>query len=311
MKKLYSLVAVAMISVAAFAQTPTQVVNETFSYTGALNANGWSTHSGTSAQLLADGTTGNMVAGSSEDLTNAFSTPYPVSAGMINRATYSATINVPSATGLTTSGDYFLMLAATSGATVTNFYGRLFIKGSATGYTLGILNNSGGTASYGTEIPYGTAANILVDYTVNNSVTPATNVATLQINAQPLLTNGTGTGALPTNIASIAIREAGNATSGTGSIKIDDIIVTTYSSYLAVSDLASVKNTFVKNTFVQNEINFGAKADVKIYSMNGQVVKSASVSENKSLEVADLASGMYIVTGTVEGQAVSTKIIKK
>ena len=45
--------------------------------------------------------------------------------------------------------------------------------------------------------------------------------------------------------------------------------------------------------------------------MNGQVVKSASVSENKSLEVADLASGMYIVTGTVEGQAVSTKIIKK
>ena len=45
--------------------------------------------------------------------------------------------------------------------------------------------------------------------------------------------------------------------------------------------------------------------------MNGQVVKSASVNENTSLNVADLAKGMYIVTGTVNGKAVSEKIIKK
>lgn len=80
---------------------------------------------------------------------------------------------------------------------------------------------------------------------------------------------------------------------------------------LSVSDITSVKSNFVRNTMVNNEINFGTKADVKVYNMNGQVVKSASVSENNNLEVSDLAPGMYIVTGTVNGEAVSQKILKK
>ena len=80
---------------------------------------------------------------------------------------------------------------------------------------------------------------------------------------------------------------------------------------LGVSDVNSVKSNFVRNTMVNNEINFGTKADVKVYNMNGQVVKTASVSENKNLDAADLAPGMYIVTGTVNGEAVSQKILKK
>ena len=67
----------------------------------------------------------------------------------------------------------------------------------------------------------------------------------------------------------------------------------------------------MKNNVVDNNILFSAKADVKVISMNGQVVKSASVNENTTLDVASLAKGMYIVTGTVNGQAVSQKIIKK
>ena len=81
---------------------------------------------------------------------------------------------------------------------------------------------------------------------------------------------------------------------------------------LAVSDLSKVKGSFVKNTFVKNEgITFGAQAkDVKVYNMFGQVVKTASVKENETLNVAELAKGNYIVTGTVNNQPVSQKILK-
>ncbi|WP_027380950.1 T9SS type A sorting domain-containing protein [Chryseobacterium daeguense] len=92
---------------------------------------------------------------------------------------------------------------------------------------------------------------------------------------------------------------------------IDDIVVSA-STTLAVSDLSKSKNNFVKNTFVKNEeITFGAEAkDVKIYNMFGQVVKTASVKENGSVNVAELAKGNYIVTGTVNNQPVSQKILK-
>lgn len=84
------------------------------------------------------------------------------------------------------------------------------------------------------------------------------------------------------------------------------------SSTLAVADFGKAKSEFVKNTFVKsNEITFGAQAkDVKVYNMFGQVVKTASVKENESLNVAELQKGNYIVTGTVNNQPVSQKILK-
>ncbi|GAA4150267.1 T9SS type A sorting domain-containing protein [Chryseobacterium ginsenosidimutans] len=312
MKKIYSFLATVGIVASLMAQNT--VASDNFSYTGALTSNGWVSHSGTAGQLTANGSVANLVAGNSEDANIAFSTPYTIAAGVINKADYSATINVASATGLTTAGDYFLMFGGTAGTSVTFFYGRLYIKGSATGYTLGILNNSGGTATptYGTEIPYGTAANITVTYTVDNVA--STNTATLQINSQPLLSNATGTSAAATSLASVAIREAGTASAGTGNISIDNLVARTYSTTtLAVSDLSSTKaGSFVKNTFVKtNEITFGAQVkDVKVYNMFGQIVKTASVKENESLNVAELQKGNYIVTGTVNNQPVSQKILK-
>ena len=311
MKKIFTILGIATFAVAVSAQTT--VASDNFTYTGALNANGWVTHSGTAAQLTSDGNSASLNAGNSEDVNLAFSTVYAISATGVSKADYSATINIASATGLTTAGDYFLMFGGAAGTTVTTLYSRLYVKGSATGYTLGILNNSGGTATpaYGTEIPYGTPANITVTYTIDNSVATPTNTATLQINSQALLSNATGTGGIPSNLASVAIREAGNATSGTGNISIDNLLVRTYTATLAVTDLSTAQNNFVKNTAVNDEINFSTKADVKVFSMNGQVVKSSTVSENKNLDVADLAPGMYIVTGIVDGQAVSTKVMKK
>jgi hypothetical protein len=89
-------------------------------------------------------------------------------------------------------------------------------------------------------------------------------------------------------------------------------VVRTYRSTLAVSDVSKAKGNLVKNTFVTNEeITFGAQAkDVKVYNMFGQVVKTASVNENESLNVSELQKGSYIVTGTVNNQPVSQKILK-
>lgn len=84
------------------------------------------------------------------------------------------------------------------------------------------------------------------------------------------------------------------------------------SGSLAISDLNKTKQNFVKNTFVTDEeITFGADVkDVKIYTLTGQVVKTGSVKEGSALNVAELAKGNYIVTGTVNNQPVSQKILK-
>ncbi|GEN75935.1 lamin tail domain-containing protein [Chryseobacterium hagamense] len=84
------------------------------------------------------------------------------------------------------------------------------------------------------------------------------------------------------------------------------------SGTLAVSDLAKSNGNFIRNSFVKNnEITFGAETkDVKVYTLSGQLVKTASVKENESLSVAELAKGNYIVTGMVNNKPVSQKILK-
>ncbi|MNU01003.1 hypothetical protein D3C72_2442680 [compost metagenome] len=67
----------------------------------------------------------------------------------------------------------------------------------------------------------------------------------------------------------------------------------------------------MKNTIVANELIFGTVGKVSVVNMNGQVVKTAEVSENSRLDVSSLAKGAYVVTAVVNGQTVSQKIIKK
>lgn len=105
----------------------------------------------------------------------------------------------------------------------------------------------------------------------------------------------------------------GESTGGTFSI--DDVVITgtATTGSLGVSENFTAKiSNFVKNTFVKNdEITFGADAkDVKVYTLTGQLVKTASVKANGTLNIAELAEGNYIVTGTVNNQAVSQKILK-
>ena len=311
MKKIFTLLSIVAIGVSANAQT--EVVNETFSYTGALKDNGWVTHSGTAGQLEADGSVAKIVAGSSEDVNKAFSTSYTIEANKYNKIEYSLTLNVPSQTGLagsTAAGEYFLMLSNQSGTTVSNFYGRFFIrKSSGTGYVLGISNYTG-TAVYSTvELPVATDVSVKVAF----SVSGGNSTSTLTINNETPITSTSAVA--PTVLKSVVIRQAGSATAGTGNVSIDNLVVTTYpSNTLSVGDITKTKNIFLKNTMVDNTLSFQTKgnATVRVYNTNGQLVKTANVSaQNANVNVANLPKGNYVVTAELNGETVSQKILKK
>jgi hypothetical protein len=94
----------------------------------------------------------------------------------------------------------------------------------------------------------------------------------------------------------------------TPNLLVDDIKT---DATLGVIDTNKSKTTLVRNTKVNNEISFGEKANVKIYNVSGSLVKSASVEKNTSLNVSSLPKGIYVVTGEVNGQSVSQKIVKE
>lgn len=311
MKKIFTLLSLTSVFFLANAQT--QVVNETFTFNGALNSNGWVKHSGTAGQLLADGSKVNLVAGNGEDVNKAFSTDYVINPAELNKTEYTFTLNVPSQTGLAASNsgaEYFLMLSNQSGTSVSNFYGRLFIKkGSGAGYVLGI-SNSTSTAVYSTvELPVATDVSVKVAFSVSGT----NSTSTLTINNETPITSTSAVA--PTVLKSIAIRQAGNATAGTGNVSIDNLVVTTYpSNTLSVGDITKTKNIFLKNTMVDNTLSFQTKgnATVRVYNTNGQLVKSATISaQNANVNVANLPKGNYVVTAELNGETVSQKILKK
>lgn len=312
MKKIFTLLSLTSMFFLANAQT--QVVNETFTFNGALKNNGWASHSGTAGQLLADGSKVNLVAGNGEDVNKAFSADYVINPAQLNKTEYTFTLNVPSQTGLAGSNsgaEYFLMLSSQSGNSgVSNFYGRLFIKkGSGAGYVLGI-SNSTSTAVYSTvELPVATDVSVKVAF----SVSGGNSTSTLTINNETPITSTSAVA--PTVLKSVVIRQAGSATAGTGNVSIDNLVVTTYpSNTLSVGDITKTKNIFLKNTMVDNTLSFQTKgnASVKVYNANGQLVKSATISaQNANVNVANLPKGNYVVTAELNGETVSQKILKK
>ena len=311
MKKIFTLLSLTSMFFLANAQT--QVVNETFTFNGALKDNGWVRHSGTTGQLSADGSKVNLVANNDEDVNKAFSTDYVINPAELNKTEYTFTLNVPSQTGLAGSNsgaEYFLMLSSQSGTSVSNFYGRLFIKkGSGAGYVLGI-SNSTSTAVYSTvELPVATDVSVKVAFSVSGS----NSTSTLTINNETPITSTSAVA--PTVLKSVVIRQAGSATAGTGNVSIDNLVVTTYpSNTLSVGDITKTKNIFLKNTMVDNTLSFQTKgnATVRVYNTNGQLVKTANISaQNANVNVANLPKGNYVVTAELNGETVSQKILKK
>lgn len=102
-----------------------------------------------------------------------------------------------------------------------------------------------------------------------------------------------------------------NIASTDDGLAIDDFSITPQGTVLGTIDNKLSDKVFIKNTSVDNELHFGSKTDIKIFNVSGQLVKTASVNENGTLNVIDLHKGIYIVTGNINGKAVSEKIIKR
>ena len=332
MKKLY-ISALLLTAGLSFAQT-----SDSFTGTGALNANGWGTHSGTAGQLVISTgsltypgitSTGGKVAltaGNSEDVNRASTAP------LTSVAYYSAILNLPNTTGLgpnAETGDYFLTTAATTGNTsnsVTAFSGRLYIKtGSvANTFNLGILNNSGGTAAptfVATDFAVNTPIFVVVKYNI------ATNTASLFINplltgieGLPTVTNNTGTTAAPTQIASIAIRQGGPASlaTGTGNVQIDEIKLGATWASVAPLAVAGVKQNEIAglkvypNPLTGSVLNISSESDavksVAIFDVLGKQVLNAKT-VNGTVNASNLTSGVYIVKITEEGKTATKKLV--
>lgn len=101
-----------------------------------------------------------------------------------------------------------------------------------------------------------------------------------------------------------------------GTFSVDDVVIggTVVSTTLGTVDNVNNKTIAFKNTLIDNTLSLQTKGNaiVKVYNMNGQLVKTAQVSTNAAnVDVSALAKGNYVVTAELNGEKISQKIIKK
>lgn len=303
MKKLYSLLAAVIVSATAYSQA-TLPYNETFTYAnGNLLGNGnWVLQgsAGTDEIQVIGGVA--KFDGAGSDLQQLITS---TNSGTIY---YSMNVNVTNTIAATlANGGYF----AGFNQDATTFGGTLWTKKiTDSTYKLGIeVRTAAGATTTWTTADYNInqVYSVIVGYTFGP--TAGDDVTTLWVNGV-LAATDTHAGTDLNPIVGFFLRQ--DSTTETPFIEVDNLrISTVLADVLGVSDVSNLNSNFVRNTMVNDEISFGTKSDVKVYNMNGQVVKSASVSANKNLNVAELQNGMYIVTGTVNGTPVSQKILKK
>lgn len=330
MKKIYTLLLLTSLT-NFFAQTYIP-----FTGTGALNANGWTVHSGTAGQTLILSTpsdsgnslsftglaasTGNrtaMVAGNGEDLN--FPVPTPLT-GVIY---YSALIKVLDATQLDLNsaiGSYGLALTNAATATTTTFQARIYTKQGTTPntFSVGVLNNSGGTAAP-SYISTGLAVNTTHLLVVKFDL--ATNIASLFVNPTPgsaepsaSATNTTGTTAAPTQIAGFVIRQVGTATAGSGNVEVDEVRVGDSFSQVTPANVATNQfqiaglKVYVSNKNLNVTSDNNDLKSVAVYNILGKQVINTTTSGN-TINVSELSSGVYIVKVTEEGKTATRKLV--
>ena len=179
--------------------------------------------------------------------------------------------------------------------------GATYITLKVKGVAGGVSFNAGDGSTAGSKyfnVPAGTTSDVTLSATGANSYTGS-------INANDWITikldlTGVNWGTTPS--FSIKLQK-----SSTNALFVDDIKT---DGTLAVADFTKANTALVKNTVVGESISFAKNADIQIINTAGQVVKSAKVTEGSTLNVSSLAKGTYIVTGTVNGERVSQKVIK-
>jgi hypothetical protein len=216
---------------------------ESFNFDGALNANGWTTHSGavpgqfqvlttpsnSGSSLSYSGlqnSIGNraiFIAGNTEDVNKAIS-------GISGVGYLSFLMNVTNVDTLSTTGVHFIGFGGAAGTSLSTFAGRVYVKKglSPNTFQLGILNYTGGTPSPTpnyllTEFPAGTT--LLVVIKLNNTTSPIQ--ASLFVNpvpgsAEPIPTIESSLGtSIFNSFASVYLRHG----TGIRNVEIDEIRV--------------------------------------------------------------------------------------
>ncbi|MEY8761715.1 lamin tail domain-containing protein [Chryseobacterium tongliaoense] len=243
------------------------------------------------------------------ELKNIGSTTVSLSGATIQYAAATAAFtqyhNLPSIT--LTPGQTYLIQEATGGGGTVNLPTPDFIATT--------VINFNGTPNPSIGIGIAVTSGKVVLASDNTQVTSPLSSNVLDFVGYGTADQYEGAGAAPSPTTTTSITRMSGDTNNN---VVDFSIVTaspTNSSgaSLAVSDLDFVSNPlFVQNTFVkENEIIFGTEVkNVKVYDMFGQVIKKAGNKGILNLDVSDLKKGNYIVTGTINNEPVSQKILK-
>lgn len=89
----------------------------------------------------------------------------------------------------------------------------------------------------------------------------------------------------------------------------DDFYFNHFSNFGGVSDITADKGVKIYPNPVADTLHFGAEANVEIFNLAGSKVKEAE--GVNSLNVADLAAGVYVVKATTEAGIKTARIVKK
>ncbi|WP_276966703.1 T9SS type A sorting domain-containing protein [Chryseobacterium sp.] len=288
MKKLYSLFATIVMSAVAFAQTTYLWDGSSVNPISGINAN--------ISSVAFAATQGNNNGTTTLITTSSVSSGYTGASGSSNfgAAAFKEALSTATST-------YFSI-------TVTPVAGNKVTLNSLSFGSRGTSTGPGKITVYSSIDNYATAIGTA---NVNNNSTWALSNITFSG------ANLVGAESAPVTLRIYGSDSAGAGTPslGTANWRIDDISLTVTSSTasLAVIDAKNEKSgNFVKNSLIKNnEIIFGSDVkDVKIFNMFGQLVKETAVKQNEAVSIAELAKGNYIVTGTVNHQPVSQKVLK-
>ncbi len=286
MKKIFTILGIVAVAGIANAQI---VINEVYGGGG----NSGSTYKNDFVELINKGTSPITLTGATLQ--------YASSAGTFN--SYHTLPSITLAPGQT----YLVQEAAGTGGT-TNLPTPDFIATTLVNFNGSTNNSTDGFAMAGTNMKIVLASNSV-------QVASPTDANVLDFVGVGSANQFEGSAAAPAMSNSTSVSRTNGVDTNNNSADFTAGAPTPQNSAsgsLAVSDFNKTKSSFVKNTFIKNdEISFGSEVkNVKVYTLSGQLVKTSSVKANETLNVAELAKGNYIVTGTVNNQPVSQKILK-
>ena len=309
-------------------------VTDSFTGTGALNNNGWTTHSGTPGQIqiLNESLTYTGITTSGNRI--HINTPNSEDVNLANPSDitgvcyYSLLLNVTSTNGLNpwTEGpdpgtSYFMHLSPLSGTNVGTLYqARLAIRAGSTPGTfqLGIYNNGGTTATSFISNNYSPNETYFIvvkyDLTLNKAslwINPAIGIA----ETTPTITNSTGATSAPSKIKSLCIRQASNF----GAIDIDEVKLGTTWEYVTNGTLGVKNETIsglkiypnpVTNGVLNIESFSNTPKTISIFDLTGKQLFNAT-NTNSPIDISNLKAGLYMVSITEGNLTETRKLIVK